>query len=135
MSVPLTKEEALRQIAELQRHVESLEKKKNNHPDKIEEGMLFEHSGHGLCIVHTDDDDKRFMLVFLDGEGWAEYEGFSGADDEFTFLGASKNLLMHRPVITDKLAYEVYRLYRDHPENDNTVSMKYALEKFIDGKL
>lgn len=131
---PLTKEEALRQIAELQRHVESLEKKKNNHPDKIEEGMLFEHCDHGLCIVHTDDTDTKFMLVFLDGQCWAEYDGFADRGDEFKFLGESKDLLMLKPSVTTELASAVHREYGSFP-GPEIESMGHALKQLFKGKL
>ena len=142
MTIPqsLTREEAQRQIAELERHIASLPT--NNHPSKIEAGMLFEHNEHGLCLTvyksayASDGIDLRF----LDGAPFEHNKCFSRKESDFEYLGHAKDLLVRKTdkpaevVVTDEMAAKAYETYRVYDGRD-IPSMKHALTLALNGKL
>lgn len=98
MPVPttLTKEEALRQIAELQRHVDSLPK--NNHPLKLEAGMVFK-KDYRLYVVHRPHEHGTELYLVCLGSGSSglrlSVSSMFGCDspDKFEYLGMAEDVL------------------------------------------
>ena len=98
MPVPttLTKEEALRQIAELQRHIDSLPK--NNHPPKLKAGMVFKKDDR-LYVVHRPCEHSHDIYMVCLGSGSSgvrlSMSSMFGCDgpDKFEYLGMAEDVL------------------------------------------
>lgn len=151
MPIPhsLTKDEALRQIAELQRHIDSLPQ--NNHPPEIQRGMLFKDKRDGdlfIAIVsqHKGSQDLRLACVSGSwiGKYWhAEYLMDDNGRQHLEYLGHAKDLLTlkqevttNKPevVVTDEMAIKAWNAYDDF-DGSNIESMKHALTLALNGKL
>lgn len=133
----LTKEEALRQIEELQRHVKSLSK--NNHPAVLKEGMVFKHRKYGPCILHEHGvrEHGQTTLIFLNGASWVDGRGFDGNEDEFEYVGMSKDLITFSdkpthitPERLEKIQAEYTRFHGGH-----WASTKHVINLVLQGKL
>ena len=101
MPVPttLTKEEALRHIADLQRHIDSLPK--NNHPAKLEPGMVFQRENRLYILHRPSTTGCDYYLVCLSSDCSGERLSAScifGAfgPDAYEYLGMSNDVLYAR---------------------------------------
>lgn len=136
MTIPLTREEALRQIAELQRRIASLPK--NNHPAPIERGMLFRHESGDLYLVVRSGSDGLDLRNTSSGNAWLNGKGFDGDENEFEYLGHAKDLLVLKTdkpevVVTDEMAMKAFNLYTGIP--GAVSAMKHVLTLALNGKL
>ena len=140
MTVPttLTREEAQRQIAELQRHIDSLPK--NNHPPKLLPGMLFKHYT-GIYVYNFDGKLRQAFPEPNEGNDiWATESTFgSNAPENFEYLGHVKDLLCLKTdkpevVVTDKMAEKAHQAYRVF-NGGVADSFRHVLTLALNGKL
>lgn len=137
MTFPLTREEAQRQIAELQRHIDSLPK--NNHPPKIEKGMLFRHKDGDLHIIAMVDPRQLKLVNIKEGNRYDDDSLFYTDLDDFEYLGHSKDLLTLKTdkpevVVTDEMANKAWTSFRLH-DGVGRESLRHALTLALNGKL
>jgi hypothetical protein len=146
MSIPqsLTREEAKRQIAELERHIASLPT--NNHPEYVSLGMLFKHNDGSVFMVCGDkellycvqkgcDQDSSAGLVYS-----SESTFGARGKGKFTYLGHARDLLKlttDKPsevVVTDEMFQRAERVYWDSALNAEE-SRRHVLTLALNGKL
>ena len=140
----LTREEAQRQIAELERHIASLPT--NNHPPCINMGMLFKHRDGSVFMVCGDRDllycvDKGGDIDVSVGQTYSSTSTFGiSGKDRLTYLGHAKDLLALKTdkpadvVVTDaraEMAYQEYRLFKGTTFD----SIRHILTLALNGKL
>lgn len=113
MSIPasLTKEEAERQIAELQRHISSLPR--NNHPAVLTAGMVFKREDK-LYILHQWRE--HFYLVCLSGECCGQRlstNSMFGAfgPDACTYVGKAGDVLQLKHELSEDRLAKIVEAY------------------------
>lgn len=134
----LTREEAERQIKELQRHIDSLPK--NNHPTVLTCGMVFR-NGSDFYITH--DWNGQFGLICLTGcasgcrLSSSSVFGNRGPN-AFTYLGLSNDVLgkvlTAREAPSPELVSRALKLFQEH-HGSPYESMRDTLNLVLTGRV
>ena len=135
----LTRSEAERQIAELQRHIASLPT--HNHPDNICIGMLFKLHDDIYMVTGGVNSSHYLHMVSGDTPGCVK-SGMSlwgnHAKDKFTYLGHARDLLTIKShsnvVVTDEMITRAERAYCQFDGNTGE-SIRHVIELVLSGKL
>ena len=135
----LTRSEAERQIAELQRHIASLPT--DNHPAEYEKGQLFERLGQIYMVVSTGEEGSNELdlrvVVGRHGVAWMKNKFFDGDEDGFTYLGHARDLLTIKPsayVVTDDMVARAMHAWHMHDASPEK-SWRHVIQLIVSNQL